>query len=158
MKQILYSAFVAILLFACGEKATYRQTNTFNLQKDALTDTEPIKLIYMGARVEGNNEHYTQVIAVSQKTGDTVNILCNHDIHFTKPDGDKIFNYLDENNIVNKIDQLKPGQNIKELDNIKPKKFLPKVAIDPKFNAFSNNGYPTVIGTIGTFTKNTPQN
>lgn len=158
MKQILFSAFFALLLFGCGEKATYRQTNTFNLQKNALKDTEAIKLIYMGARVEGNNEHYVQVIAVSQRTGDTVNILCNHDIHLTKPDGDKIFNYLDENNIVNKIDQLKSGQNIKELDNIKPKKILPKVAIDPKFKAFSNNDYPTVIGTIGIFTKNTPIN
>jgi hypothetical protein len=96
-------------------------------------------------------------VAVSQKTGDTVNILTTINNGFSMYDKDKILNYLDQNNVASKLfqidsDKLKDLKNINEINKSETKK-ITKVARAPNFDSIADNIYPTVIGIIGTLSK-----
>ena len=155
MKILFLLSILCLTLASCeGEKATYRATQAFNLNNLALKDGETVKLLYMGSKLNKLESNcYLQLIVISQESGDTVNILTNQNLHITKSDGDKVFNFFDENNLINRVEQLKEETTAQDLDKLKPAKRHDKVAIDPKFHNFSYNNWPTVIGSIGTFTK-----
>lgn len=152
--------FLAALLFlltSCGSTYKYWDISKFKMDKNALADGEEIKLLYASGG-PGNNDldHYLHLIAISQKTGDTVNILTTADNGLTAEDKDKIFNYFNEENDVTKIsqmdlDKLQDIKNADDIDKIELKK-IDKVVRDPKFDYLANNHYPTVIGMIGTST------
>ena len=102
-------------------------------------------------------EYYIHLIAVSQKTGDTVNILTPVDNGLTMDDQDKVFNYFDQNNPATKMmfmnqENLKDIEKIREAQKTVPKK-ITKVVRDTQFDMIADNSYPTVIGAIGTVTK-----
>ena len=152
--------FIVVIVAGCNNDHGYKfwDISKFHLVDTALKNNDEIKLLY-SSQGPGNNEdlsYYIQVVAVAQKNGDTVNILTTVNNGFLPSDKDKIFNYFDQNNIVTQNTYLRPedvgklnGPNKKDTTH----KIL-KVARDPKYDGIANNNYPTVIGTIGIFTKN----
>lgn len=141
--KILYSLFFCILfLGSCNGRYKFWEISRFNIVRAALADNEPIKLLYSSRGPDNNEnmEYFIHIVAVSQKTGDTVNILTVIENGFSIDDKDKVFNYFDEDNVVTRT--VQPGY-----EKIK---YITKVARDPKFDNIADNKYPTVIGSIGT--------
>jgi hypothetical protein len=149
---------VCTLFFAGCKNDGYKywDISTFNIVDSALEDNEALKLLYTSQGPGNNNdlEYYIHIIAVSQKTGDTVNILTTVNNGFSKGDEDKVFNYFDQNNLGSKLiemdsEKLKNMDDVNEASKKAPKKIM-KVVRDPKLDNIAQNKYPTVIGSIGT--------
>lgn len=124
-------------------KHKYWDISKFKINKGALIDNEKIKLLYSsrGTGTDKITDYYIHIIVVSQQSGDTVNVLTTALNGFTKSDGDKVFNFFDENNFISTI------------SNPKSLKYK-KVYRDPQFDQIADNNYSTIIGSIGVFTPN----
>lgn len=150
----------AIMLFSCENGYKYWDISKFRIDNVALEDNEEIKLFYSSRGPDSNEdlEYYIHLIVISQKTGDTVNVLTTADNGFTKEDKDKVFNYFNQDSFATKVSQIGVDnlENIKDIEDINniPAKDIKKVARDPKFDYLADNNYPTVIGSIGTMAKN----
>ncbi len=130
------------------------------MDETALKNEEEVKIIYTSRGPDYNQDlkYYVHLIAISQESGDTVNILSTGVHGLTKKDEHKVFNYFNENSLVSKLNQMNSDElnNIESFDkikNIEPKieyQLINKVARDPKFDDIADNNYPTVIGLIGT--------
>lgn len=145
-----------ILLSSCGNNYSYWDISQFNIDNSALEDGEEIKLLYTSRGPDNNKdlEYYIHVIVMSQKSGDTVNLLTMVDNGFRADDKYKTYNYLDQNNPVTKAMQIRPEslEDVDAIRNVKPKE-IHKVARDPKFDFIADNSFPTVIGSIGSVSK-----
>ncbi|HEX7846127.1 MAG TPA: hypothetical protein VF476_10040 [Chitinophagaceae bacterium] len=161
LKSIYIIGLIGLFLASCGSGSTYEFWNIskFNMDKNALEDNEEIKLLYTSRGPDSNKdlEYYIHLIAVSQKTGDTVNILTTVDNGITEKDGNKIFNFFNQDNLASKLMQmdLEKLKDIKHIDEVnnRPSKEIDKVARDPKFDDIADNNYPTIIGSIGNATQ-----
>lgn len=129
----------------------------FNVCKDALEDNEPIKILYT-TRSPDNNEglnYYLHLIAVSQKTGDTVNVLTTANNGFSMASKDKIYNFFNQDNLITKLSQLYSDKHLdlRQLEEAKQRslKRVNWVLRDPTFDEIADNNYPTMFGTIGVF-------
>lgn len=159
MKIICLTSFIVLLASACKQRVLFWEISKFNIVDTALRDGEEIKLLYRSG-APGNNkalDYYIHIVAVSQKTGDTVNILTLANNGFSAEDADKVYNYFDQDNLASRltqtgIDQLKDLKDIEQIEKIENKK-ISRVSRDPDFDDIADNNYPTVIGTIGTLTK-----
>ena len=146
-----------LTLFIIGGCSTYTywDISQFEMKPEALADGEEIKLIYASRGPDNNKdlEYYYHFVVVSQKTGDTVNLLTVINSYVKKTDGDTIYNYFDGDNMVTHMAIHNPKSLIDE--NGKMRKFEPilldKVARDPEFDKIADNDFPTVIGSIGKF-------
>ena len=153
-KLILFFLIVTIVFTACNSRYKFWDISKFHLVKNALQDNEEIKLFYTSQGPDNNEtqEYYIHVIAISLKTGDTVNILTTVNNGFTMEDKERVFNYFNEDNIVTKSLQLNSFKikdiQPEEIDKFEMKK-LSKVARDTKFDKIADNNVPTVIGSIG---------
>ncbi len=160
IKTIYILSLLAFLLTSCGAKYEYWDISKFKIDNNALKDNEEVKLIYTSRGPDFNKDlkYYIHLIVVSQKTGDTVNILTTADNGITMKDKDKIYNFFNEENVASKLIQLDLDnlENIKNIDDINKleNKKIDKVARDPKFDYIADNNYPTIIGSIGTLTSN----
>lgn len=141
---------LAFIISSCGNHYDFWDISKFKMNKTALADNEEIKLLYSSRAPDYNKDmnYYIHLVAVSQTTGDTVNILTTAYNDFKQEDGDKVFNFFNEDNIASKVLQEKIGNT--DGSN----KHIDKVARDPQFDDIADNNYPTVIGVIGTLTKN----
>lgn len=157
MKYVSFP-LILLLIFAtsCGHGYKFWDISKFKIVDTALRDQEEIKLLYTSRGPDNNEDrdYYIHVVAVSQKTGDTVNILTFIENGFKQEDQDKIYNFFDENNIATKLildnsDEVKDISNIDALTKTPSKKAF-KVARDPKFDHIADNNYSTVVGSIGT--------
>ena len=159
MNKKLIFGILVVLFAACSETYEYWDISKFKISNDALTENEEIKLLYSTRSAGANKdlEYYIHLVVVSEKTGDTVNVLTIADNGFSAQDRDKIFNFFTANSVMTKIMQTGTenldGTNVKDLEKIELKK-IDKVLRDPKFDPIADNNFPTVIGTIGTMTKN----
>jgi hypothetical protein len=157
---IIFLVIMTFLMTSCGSKYEYWEISKFNIDNNALEDNEEIKLLYTSRGPDNNEdlEYYIHIIAISQKTGDTVNILTTADNGITIDDKDKIFNFLNKDNILTKLIQtdLDKLKDVKHIDDLKlpEMKKIEKVVRDPKFDHLAENNYPTIIGSIGTTTNN----
>jgi hypothetical protein len=155
---IYFIGLLTFLMTSCGNRYEFWKISKFNIDNNALEDNEAIKLLYTSRGPDNNKElkYYIHLIAVSQKTGDTVNILTTADNGLTIED--KIFNFFNQDNVASKLiqmdlDNLKDIKQIDDINKVEMKK-IDKVARDPKFDDIADNNYPTIIGSIGTFTPN----
>lgn len=97
MKILSVVAIYSLLLLSCNRGYKFWDISKFNIVDSALHDNEEIKLFYT-SQGPGNNkdlEYYVHIIGISQKTGDTVNILTPVNNGFTIDDLDKVYNYFD---------------------------------------------------------------
>lgn len=159
LKPIYNLGLLMLILTACGSNYEYWDISKFNIDNSALEDNEEIKLLYTSRGPDNNQdlEYYIHLIAVSQKTGDTVNILTTADNGITMDDKNKVFNFFNQDNVASKIIQMdmesiKDIKHVEDLDKMESKN-INKVARDPKFDYVSDNDYSTIIGSIGTTTK-----
>jgi hypothetical protein len=160
---ILFSLFVLLTALTRCSNNPYEfwELSQFKIDPTALADQEAIKIIYASGSPDYNEEleYYVHLIAISQKTGDTVNILTTANNGLTKNDQNKIYNFFNEDNIASKIMQMdaKSLQNIDNIDDIKESTSktttITKVVRDPNFDHIAKNTYPTVIGVIGVLEK-----
>lgn len=146
----------SLFLTSCNDGYKFWNISKFNIVDTALKDNEEIKILYSSRGPDNNKdlEYYLQIVAVSQRTGDTVNILTPVDNGFSIDDKDKVFNFFNQNNIASKLILMDP-EKLKDIDNVNEAsknvpKNITKVARDPEFDNIANNNYPTVIGSIGT--------
>lgn len=157
--RIYITAFIGLLLMcSCFSKYKYWDISKFNIKPNALQDGEEITLIY-SSQGPGNNEdlsHFIHLIVVSQKTGDTVNVLTTTNNGFAPDEGDKVFNFLSQDNQMASLvhSDLSHVKDIKDLENFEKPDLstIKKVARDPEFDYLADNNYPTIIGWVGTVT------
>lgn len=161
MSKIKWLSVLVFTLSACGNKVDYDYwlLSRFNLQPTALAEGEAVKLLYTSQGPDYNRDfkYYIQLVAVSQKTGDTVNILTTSINDLKKNSGDIVFNYYGPDSditLMSQIDveQLKKGMQIDEIRKL-PRKRIDRVARDPKYDDIADNHFPTVIGCIAVTTK-----
>jgi len=159
--HVLLVLLVFALFSSCSEDTTryeFWNTSKFKLDSTVMHDNDEIKLIYTSGAPDDNKDlrYYIHVIAVSQKSGDTINILTPLDNGFNPGDGDKVYNFVSEDNIAYKLMQRQVAQvqepaGQQDISHLKAKR-IDRVARDPRFDKIADNNYPTVIGTIGIFT------
>ena len=144
-------------IIACNNNHGYKfwDISKFNLVDTALKNNEPIKLFYSSRGPNNNDDfdYYFHIIAISLKTGDTVNILTPVEHGFTLEDKEKEFNYFDRNDIATRNLYLSRDEPQKDYSTKK----IQKVARDPNFDKIADNKFPTVIGTIGVSYKSNSQ-
>lgn len=150
MLSIIGALFV---LTSCGNR--YKNVSEYRMNPTALKDGERIKLLFamVGNTDNQEDKYYNQIIAVSQESGDTCNILVPVNHGLTLDDDDKIFNYFSPTSQNAKMGMLDPENlaNFGNIDSIKaefPK--YNKVIYDPKNDDWFKNDFPTVMGLIGT--------
>ena len=157
MKKIILTLILVPVIFcSCKKDYEYWDVAKFNLKKDALKDNEEIKLLYAsnGPDLNEDKDYYYHLIVVSQKTGDTVNILTTVQNAINKKSGDEIFNFFNEDNIASIVTQKDfdlnslNGRNIEDI-KAKNQNKISKVARDPEFDNIADNKFPTVFGSIG---------
>jgi len=157
---IYFLGLFTFLMTSCGNKYEFWEVSKFKIDNSVLEDNEEIKLLYTSRGPDNNKElkYYIHLIAVSQKSGDTINILSIADNGFTMDNKDNIFNFFNQDNVITKQIQvdLEKRKDIKPIDDMNKVelKKIDKVARDPKFDNIADNNYPAIIGTIGTFTPN----
>lgn len=68
-------------LIGCSTSPSFTDISKYNLVSDALADGEQVKIIAAAIGIHGENDavYYNVFVAVSQHTGDTVNILIDVD-------------------------------------------------------------------------------
>lgn len=147
----------------CGSNDEYWDISKFQIDDTVLEDGEEIKLLYASNR-PGNNkdlEYYIHLIAISQETGDTINILTVLDNDISRNDKDKVFNFFNQDNLASQVtsgivqmdmENLKDINHIDDFKQMEPPK-IKKVARDPAFDKIADNDFPTIIGSIGIMTK-----
>ena len=157
---------VIIFLFlfaACrgGHAYSYWDISQFRLEPGALSTGQPVHLIYTSRNPDNDRESYSQLVVVSDRTHDTINILSPVDIDLSLQDKDSVFYYYDENDDLTKTadyafaDSLKPGA-MPDLRNLPALKRRSKIARDPQFDFVAKNKFPTVIGMIARSAKRLP--
>lgn len=101
------AGIIALLIAGCGRTYEYWDISKFHIDSNALSNNEPIKLIYSSRGPDYNQDlkYYIHVIAVSQKTGDTVNILTTgyNEFQIQEDAGEKIFNFFSLDSDMGKI-------------------------------------------------------
>jgi hypothetical protein len=152
MIRIMFSFSFLILLFSCTSKYKYWDISKFDMKPMALKDGEEIKLLYSSRGPDHDQDlsYFYHMIVVSQKTGDTVNLLTFAINMAGNDNGNKVLNYLSLDNPATAT-TLRIFEEINHLDttgNITIGK-ISKVARDPQFDHIADNKYPTVIGMYG---------
>jgi len=150
--------FCTLLLISCNNGYEFWDISKFKMDENALEDYEKVKILYTSRGPDNNSDldYYVHLIAVSQKSGDTINILSAFENYLTDGDKDSVFIFLSQNHVGNKIIQSDKIMDITKITDIEkiPLKKINKVARDPRFDYIANNNYPTVIGTVGMEVKN----
>lgn len=148
-------SFLLVFIYlttGCTNNYEYWDISKFKMNPTALDDNEEVKILYSSGGPDSNEylEYYIHLIVVSQKTGDTVNVLTTMQNGFDISKEDKVFNYLNQDNPITKLMQT-DLEKIKDADKINRTKLkdIKKVARDSKFDYIANNNYPTVIGVLG---------
>lgn len=156
MLRKLYAIVLAgFVLSACHSYYTFWDISDFDINPIALDDMEQVKVIYT-SQGPGNNEdleYFIHLIVVSQKTGDTVNVLTTINNGLEEDAGDRIYTFFNQSNPMAKIihEDVKHVTNIEELNAVKVDlSGIRKVARDPQFDYLAKNNYPSIIGWIGT--------
>ncbi len=152
MKYLYTLVLFILILSSCMNKYEYWDITKFNIDTASIVHGEEIKMIYSSRGPDNNinKEYYIHMIAVSQKTGDTVNILTFEHNELEANDGDKIFYFISQTKIDAKFKNKHDNyvfQNEEDLRYI-PYKKIEKVVRDPQFDKIANNSYPTVVGFI----------
>lgn len=155
MNKIIFISVCSMLLFASCSKYKYWNFSKFRIDNKALGEDEEIKLLYSSRAPQfiTTQDYYIHLIVISQKTGDTVNVLTPVDNGLNMEDKGKVFNFFSQNNSAFKIGQMDPNdlrdiKSAEDINKIKINKFN-KVARDPAFDYLTDNTYPTIIGAIG---------
>jgi len=148
--------FFILIMVSCGSNDW--NTSKFNITSDVLKDGEKVKLLYISPFTKKNDaienlmketlteynidinktttsyideKGYTQLVAVSQETNDTVNILTTYWYDWE--------NYIGETLEFYKID---------DVFEIYVKHDIKKVRRDSKYDYIADNNYPTIIGGV----------
>lgn len=151
--KILY-IFVSLFLFSsCFSKYKYWDITKFKMDENVLQDGDGIKLVYSSQAPDNNKnlEYYIHIIAVSQKSGDTINILTTINNGFQSDVKDKVFTFMSKDSEMGKVLQNISYDNDYNLSKVDKSKLKPitKVVRDPRFDYLADNNFPTIIGFIG---------
>ena len=155
MRKIYVLTITAFVLLGCSSKYKYWDISKFRISSDALQKDEEIKVIYTSQGPDNNKDmaYFIHLIVVSQKNGDTVNVLTTVNNGFEEDVGDEIFNFIDKNDAMAHLinHDLSGVTEVKELEKFEKINFesIKKVARDPKFDYLADNNYPSIIGYIG---------
>ena len=148
-----------LLMSGCFSKYKFWDISKFNIKPNALKDSEEIKVIYTSQGPDNNKDlsYFIHLIVISQETGDTVNVLTTTNNGFEQNEGDKVFNFLSQDNqMANLIHSDLNGINdVKDLENLEKPDLstIRKVARDPAFDYLADYKYPSTIGRVGRVTK-----
>ncbi len=156
--QCIISGLLITSLFACGNNSNgekeinpeyMRDISEFKMDTSALHDNESIEILCASDQLFPTDEvdYYVHVVAVSQETGDTVNIFTT--AVMSASDDDRLTEFhsaeSDVAKILQNMNNVKEGVNVKDL---KSNKFT-KVYSDPEFIALKTSHFPSIIGMVG---------
>lgn len=158
MKPLFGLVLLLLGLSGCQNTYEYWDVSKFKMDRHALNDEEEVELIYSSRGPDDNLdlEYYIHLVVVSQESGDTVNILTTLNNSLDGVEGNRIFNFFDQDNIGTKIGQMDPETllDIKNVEDITNREVpsIEKVARDRNFDDIADNDFPTIIGSIGILT------
>ncbi|WP_027420759.1 hypothetical protein [Crocinitomix catalasitica] len=160
--SLLFIGTLLFFLLSCDSKYSFSDISRFNMVENAMEDGEEIKLLYTSRAPDDNKDldYFIHFIVVSQKTGDTVNILSTFNNYITNDDINKIYNFIDKDNYVSKLmmqdfeskEGLQTLGNLDDLESVDYSK-IRKVARDSDFDYIANNNHPSIIGSIAVTSK-----
>lgn len=153
-KKLIGFFFLLQVLSGCSHYK-YWDISKFNIDVTALKDQDSVILLYTchGPDYNQDMDYFTHLIAVSQTTGDTVNILTTvYSPVLTAEDKDKIFIFYSQDNWAGRLIQMDPDKlctikTIEDIPEVDVKK-ITKVARNPDYDDLADNHYPAVIGTV----------
>lgn len=149
-QKSLLPILMLFILVACKDnERQYWDVSKFKMDDTILEDNEEIKILYQcGNGSDGKKtECYSHYVVVSQKSGDTVNVLSFFNVPLEGNDPEKIYNFLGSKNTMNETINAELGINSND-----PK--ITKVARDPNFDTIADNRFPAILGSIGIVTHN----
>ncbi len=158
MKTKLILILSLISLISCEESYKYWDISKFDIDTNALSEGEKIKLLYYSNSPDENSEknYFLHLIAVSLESNDTINILTTSKNFITQNSGNDIYTFIPENSIVSKVMANvrleKPVNHIDELKTFNEKR-PDKVVRNVKFDTIAINEYKSIIGHIGKSSK-----
>ena len=144
-------------LSSCLETSHYLKISDFKIEKNALKNFEPIKIIFVGPTNEftGVKDYYNQLIVVSKISGDTINVLYSDISQFKENEGDISFYFVDPKHIVNAVVALVAKQDstiTKSRNDTTIQSYsigdYEKVILDPYFLKIAKNHFPTTFGKV----------
>jgi hypothetical protein len=150
MQKTLLFTIISISLLSCDKTYEFWPISKFNISEDALINDEQVTIIYYSRGPyddEVDEGFYRHAVVVSDKTGDTINVLTfpNHDLdNLTENNRTVVYNnhpVLDKS-ITEKL--LLSGTDISKA-TWDP---LYQVARDPKFDHIADNDFPAIIGSL----------
>ena len=155
MYKIILFVISGLVLNSCSGRYQYWHLSKFNMNAHALKENEPVKIIY-ASQAPGDvkdRSYFIHLIAVSQSSGDTVNILTTINNGFERDSGNEVYNFLTADN---QVVQLMHGdyENIKSVDELEKLapvdvRHINKVVRDPQFDYLADNQYPSIVGWVG---------
>jgi hypothetical protein len=153
LKSILKLIILCITFGNCSEENhSFWKVTDFNIDENILEDFDEVVVLYYSGSIgkQEDLDYYRQAIVVSQKTGDTINILSFSDI--LGIESGKVFKFLSINNVAFKAvqqyqdDPTKFEEKIK-LSDIKLKDINVVIRF-PDQDYITRNNYPTIIGDL----------
>ena len=140
------------ILISC-DSAKYRDTSEFVLQPDALKEGEKVRLLaYFYINSNRQKNVYNHVIAISEESGDTCNILIPWDHGFEETD-QEIYYYMGPESLINTldVDKVTTNNNVSNIDDYRTKfPDYKRVIRIPEFDDVAINNFPTVKGSLVT--------
>jgi hypothetical protein len=148
-------SFILCILFvlSCSKKDNFITIplESFKIDNELLKNQELIQVLSFSGMPDLNPklDYYAHMIIVAKETQDTFNLLTITTGNLLN-DEDKEMNFIAQNSTLYStvIESLKQEH---KLTNYQP---IKKVIIDEKFENDTKNNYPTVIGMLGTTSKN----
>jgi hypothetical protein len=146
-KLLVYTLPLYVFAVGCSSSPKYTDVSKYNLRPDALEDGEQIKIIagVIGNKSRRDEVFYNVLVAVSQRTGDTINILIDVDPAVRESDTATVYNYIAPTNMAYKM--LKNSINEEKGKIVSTPKHVVYIQASDEVVDMSN---PTVIGMIGT--------
>lgn len=162
-KLIFFFGILLFLFQSCSSEDKFWEISKFKMDEYALKENEEVKIVYSSRRPINYNEeqdYYFHYVVVSQKTGNTVNVLSAVENDISTNGDDVKYCFIRANHMRSILSQVgidKPEKTpaINELSKSELRKYN-KVVRDPKFDHIADNNYPTIIGLIVTVSYSTP--
>lgn len=156
MKRLSIWALLVLMSISCSTGYVFWDISRFNFVTDALENGEEIKILYTSRGPDNNEDldYYIHLVVVSQKTGDTVNVLTTVENGFGEKDRNQVFNFINKEDMLMKIVQMETDNLSKENIEKTELKQINKVARDTTYDHVADNNYPSIIGLVGNIAKN----
>lgn len=149
----LFLGLIFIFISACGGGNDFMKVplSSFDIKNELLEDKSLVQVLSFSGMPDNNEnfDYYIHMIIVSVDSKDTFNLL-TIDPSMIIDDSDKQMHFFAQKSVIYQT----MFEELKKTKKSEHKGEITEVALDKKFESDIHNNYPTVIGILGTLTKN----